>query len=152
MQFGLTPANSAVNANNHGLYFAFAIGPHHLIAVEGRSTPDLLGCDVGAISAEPFVVTELLPGDGVVMFPESEEASERYAAYRTFPLTFSIINRLMVPMRLPDGSYTAVPSTRSLAMVGLAALRFERLKPFSSTPAAVTALLIPEGHSPSEVS
>src|SRR5215211_2114701 len=122
MQFGLTPANSAVNANNHGLYFAFAIGPHHLIAVEGRSTPDLLGCDVGAISAEPFVVSELLPGDGVVMFPESEEASERYVGVQNFPAHLLDISRLKVPMRLPDGSYTAVPSTRSLAMIGLAAL------------------------------
>src|SRR5215218_1019352 len=52
---------------------------------EGRSTPDLLGCDVGATSAEPFVVSELLPRDGVVMFPESEEASERYVGVQNFP-------------------------------------------------------------------
>ena len=50
-----------------------------------EADPDLLGCDVGAISAEPFVVTELLPGDGVVMFPESEEASERYVGVQNFP-------------------------------------------------------------------
>src|SRR5215218_611767 len=38
-----------------------------------------------AVSAEPFVVTELLPGNCVVMFPESEEASERYVGVQNFP-------------------------------------------------------------------
>src|SRR5215204_3893624 len=89
-----------------GFIFAFAIGPHHLIAVEGRSTPDLLGCDVGSISAEPFVVTELLPGDGVVMFPESEEASERYVGVQNFPAH-------LLDHQPPDGPGCGFPTDRT---------------------------------------
>src|SRR4051794_21197362 len=39
-------------------------------------------------------------------------------AYATRPLIFSIIKRSMLPILLPLGSYTVVPSTRSLSMSG----------------------------------
>src|SRR5215217_995904 len=108
MQFGsqADTANSAVTPIITGFIFAFAIGPHHLIDVEGRSTPDLLGCDVGAISAEPFVVSELLPGDGVVMFPWGSRSKTQ-------------LDGRHQRRRLPPCSVTGFSSPAEAVMAGL---------------------------------
>src|SRR5687768_13749286 len=86
------------------LLFALAVRPNQIVTVvpiERWCVPNLLLGNLSTIALKRLLIREFVPRDGAVVNPNAEKAAKRHVNIEDPALTFSMSNRLMVPIRLP---------------------------------------------------
>src|SRR5829696_10579147 len=73
------------------LALAFPVRPIKVaVPIKGRSAAQLLLCDIGAEPTQPGVIIQLVPGYRMLLFADSEKASERH--YRVSHFAGLLVN------------------------------------------------------------
>src|SRR5215207_3065271 len=129
---------------------AFPVRPIKVaVPIEGRSAAQLLLCDIGAEPTQPGVIIQLVPGYRMLLFADSEKASERHHGVRHFAGLFvnhQSLNRTdVIALRIVHGCpFYAIALDERLAGHHAGSIRRDA----DSTGRAHLSLLVIEANEP----